>query len=84
VTQDKESAVALLEKIREKITPENFGQLAKEYSDCSSYAANGDLGEFGKGQMDPNFEKAAFALKVGEISGIVESASGVHLIHRTE
>ena len=55
---------------------------AKKRSDCGSYAQNGDLGMFGKGEMQKPFEEASFALKVGEISGIVDTDSGVHIIKR--
>ena len=60
----------------------SLGELAMSESDCSSARKKGDLGMFGKGQMQKEFEDAAFALKPGEISGIVETASGVHLIER--
>lgn len=60
-----------------------LSELAQTESDCSSHSNGGDLGFFGKGQMQPSFEEAAFALNVGEISDIVESDSGVHLIQRT-
>eukprot|EP00918_Siedleckia_nematoides_P024586 GHVU01053173.1.p2 GENE.GHVU01053173.1~~GHVU01053173.1.p2 ORF type:complete len:104 (+),score=12.00 GHVU01053173.1:71-382(+) len=58
------------------VTPENFKEKARDMSECNSYRQDGDLGMFGKGQMDAAFEKAAFALDVGQMSGIVESASG--------
>ncbi len=59
-----------------------FEELAKQYSRCPSGADGGDLGEFGKGSMVPSFEEAAFALKVGEISGPVRTQFGYHLIQR--
>lgn len=60
----------------------SLGDLAVSESDCSSARKRGDLGFFGKGQMQKEFEDAAFALQPGEMSGIVETASGVHLIQR--
>jgi len=59
-----------------------FSSLASKYSDCSSAKRGGDLGEFGRGKMQPNFEAAAFALKPGSLSDLVYSDSGVHIIYR--
>jgi len=59
-----------------------LGELAKEESDCSSARKMGDLGFFGKGDMQKEFEDAAFRLKPGDVSGVVETASGLHLIER--
>lgn len=59
-----------------------LADLAVSESDCSSARKRGDLGFFGKGQMQKEFEDAAFALQPGEMSGVVETASGVHLIQR--
>ena len=44
----------------------------------------GDLGHFARGTMQPAFEEASFALEVGEMSGVVETNSGVHIILRIE
>jgi len=61
-----------------------FAETAKEHSDCGSAKKGGDLGVFGSGRMQKPFEEASFALRVGEMSQIVETESGVHLILRIE
>lgn len=70
---------------RQKIASKEatFEELAKEYSDCSSARHNGDLGVFKKGQMQKPFQDAAFALKIGQLSQIVDTESGVHIILRS-
>lgn len=60
----------------------SFEELAKDFSLCPSAARGGDLGEFGKGKMVPAFEKALLLLAPGEISGIVRTQFGYHLIKR--
>ncbi|MGG3471159.1 peptidylprolyl isomerase [Neobacillus pocheonensis] len=62
-----------------------FEDVAKEYSTDTASAQNGgDLGWFGAGKMDPDFEKAAYALKVNEISAPVKSQFGYHIIQVTD
>ena len=71
-------------EIRDEIQgPSDFDRIAREVSECRSAANGGDLGMFGRGAMQKQFEDAAFALKVGEISDLVDSDSGIHIILRT-
>ncbi len=73
----KKRALSVLEKARKG---EDFAGLAKEYSEGPSKSQGGDLGYFGVGQMETPFEEAAFALKKGEISDLVQTRFGYHII----
>ena len=78
-------AKAKIDALRERILKgEDFAKLAKENSDCPSGAQGGSLGEFGKGAMVPEFEKAAFTQKVGEVGEPVKTQFGWHLVLVTD
>ncbi|KAG0365071.1 peptidyl-prolyl cis/trans isomerase-like protein [Gamsiella multidivaricata] len=85
ITRTKDEALQRLQGFETKIKAgeASLGDLAATESDCSSAKKSGDLGFFERGQMQPQFEKASFALKVGEMSEPVWTDSGVHLILRT-
>jgi len=69
-------------KIRQEGIVESFPKYANERSDCSSYKRSGDLGFFGRGAMQRPFEDAAFLLNKDEMSSIVSTDSGLHLLYR--
>lgn len=74
----KEKAEALLKRVK---AGDDFAKLASEYSDDpDSKTKGGDMGFFSKGRMIPDFEKAAFSLKPGEVSDVVETQAGFHII----
>mmetsp|Transcript_15569 Transcript_15569/g.17306 ORF Transcript_15569/g.17306 Transcript_15569/m.17306 type:complete len:114 (+) Transcript_15569:3-344(+) len=84
VTRTKDEALEILKGYRAQITSgeKQFVDIAKEFSDCSSAKRGGDLGFFGRGEMHLPFEQASFALKVGQISEVCDTSSGVHIILR--
>jgi peptidyl-prolyl cis-trans isomerase C len=83
LVKDEELAKQLLAEV--KADPQKFADIAREKStDSVSAKKGGDLGTFGAGRMVPEFEKVAFALKPGEISDVVKTQYGYHVIMVTE
>jgi peptidyl-prolyl cis-trans isomerase C len=82
IKQKRSQAEDVLKRVR---GGEDFAKLAKEFStDPGSKEKGGDLGWFGPGQMVPEFEKATFALKPGQVSDLVETKYGFHIIRLEE
>jgi len=62
----------------------DFAQLARQYSQDTTRDQGGDLGFFGRGKMVPSFEEAVFSLALGQVSGLVETSFGYHIIKVSE
>lgn len=77
LVEDDKKAEEILEEIKEGLS---FEKAAEKYSSCPSKANGGDLGEFTRGKMVPEFEEAAFAMEEGEISQPVKTQFGYHII----
>ncbi len=78
LVDDEAQAQALLEQIRAGEI--SFEEAAGKYSKCPSSQNGGSLGEFGRGQMVPEFDDACFSMNVGELRGPVKTQFGYHLI----
>ncbi len=80
------SSEAKAKEVLDKLAKgESFSKLAEQFSqDPGSGKRGGDLGVFGRGMMVKDFERAAFALQKGQVSGIVKTEFGYHIIKRLE
>ena len=81
LVKSESEAKAVLERLKKG---EKFGNIAKAVSRCPSGKRGGDLGTFTRGKMIKKFENAAFALQKGEVSGVVRTKFGCHVIKRLE
>jgi len=84
ITRSKDEAMSVILGYEQRIRAgeTTLAQLASTESDCPSARKGGDLGFFGRGDMQQEFEEAAFNLKVGDMSHVVDTNSGLHLIER--
>ena len=81
-----DAALDKIKAIRERIVSgkSDFAAEAKEHSDCPSGQEGGSLGWFGRGMMVPEFDKVAFEMKKGEVSGVVSTQFGYHIIYKAD
>lgn len=80
----QQAARAKAEALREQLVAgTNFAELAKAESACPSAAKGGDLGTFGRGQMVPAFEEAAFSQDIGAIGPVIQTPFGYHIVKVT-
>ena len=83
ITRSFDQAMGIIQSVHKRLAAgERFEEIAGQLSECTSAARGGDLGVFGRGAMQKQFEDAAFALSPGQISDPVVSDSGIHLILR--
>jgi peptidyl-prolyl cis-trans isomerase C len=81
LVKTEKDAQSVLDKLSKG---EKFANVASEVSLCPSRKRGGDLGTFGRGRMVKEFEQAAFALQKGQISPIVKTKFGYHIVKRLE
>ena len=81
LVKTEKEANAAIEKLKKG---EKFSKIAKDVSSCPSGKRGGDLGTFSRGKMVKEFEKAAFSLQKGQVSPIVKTQFGYHIIKRLE
>jgi peptidyl-prolyl cis-trans isomerase C len=81
LVEKQSTALEVLDKLK---NGESFARLAEQYSIDGTRKRGGDLGFFGRGAMVREFEDAAFKLNKGEVSGLVRTQFGYHIIKRLE
>ncbi len=79
LVKSETEAKAVLERLKKG---EKFGAIAQDVSLCPSGKRGGDLGTFTRGKMVKEFENAAFALNKGDVSAVVKTKFGCHIIKR--
>jgi len=84
VTRSKAEAALRAEELRKRIAvaPGEFARLARDESDCPSAKDGGELGRFTQGELEPHIEVALFILEPGQVSEVVESPFGFHILQR--